>query len=553
VNWNPYRRLMSQTQSNSHQTPDEYLLLLESRLRSRFTDLDEACRMQLRHAACWIAEQADVQDQKILDDALGVARLVADLHLDCDAVSAAILYVTGKKRLPVLEDIEAQFGAEIAGLCSGLEKMEMIHALRSASAESIDHHESSAEGLRKMLLAMASDIRIVVIKLAERAIAVRNIRKLPVEQQKILANEVMDIFAPLANRLGIWQLKWEMEDTAFRCLEPQQYQKIARNLGERRVDREHYLDRFVKDLRTALAADGIAAEVSGRPKHIYSIWKKMKRKSLSFNDLFDVRGIRILVRNIHDCYAALGTVHTRWQHIPGEFDDYIATPKENDYQSLHTAVIGPSGKIIEVQIRTYEMHERNELGVAAHWRYKEGVSADQAYLGKIAWIRQLLEWKDDIVDAGDLAAHLRSELQEDRVYVFTPQGRVIDLPNGATPIDFAYQIHSEIGHRCRGAKINGRMVTLTHPLATGDQVNILTARSGGPSRDWLNPHLGYIKSRRTRSKIRNYFASRIYPATWLRGAISSNVSCNVLACATSATQRWSNACIIETPTNSLPQ
>ncbi|MEK7876921.1 MAG: bifunctional (p)ppGpp synthetase/guanosine-3',5'-bis(diphosphate) 3'-pyrophosphohydrolase, partial [Pseudomonadota bacterium] len=315
----------------------------------------------------------------------------------------------------------------------------------------------------------------------------------------------LDIFAPLANRLGVWQLKWELEDLALRILEPETYRRIAELLDENRGDRERYIDQVISRLREELARAGIKAEVSGRPKHIYSIYHKMRRKGVDFNALYDVRAVRVLVGDVRDCYAALGSVHNLWTPLPKEFDDYIAKPKSNDYRSLHTAVIGPEGKPLEIQIRTFEMHGHAELGVAAHWRYKEGARRDSGYDARIAWLRQIVEWKDEVADVGELAAQFKSELLEDTIYVLTPQGRVIDLPQDATPIDFAYHVHTDLGHRCRGAKIDGAMVPLNTPLKNGQQVEILAGKQGGPSRDWLNPALGFLKSAGARGKVRQWF------------------------------------------------
>jgi GTP pyrophosphokinase len=314
-----------------------------------------------------------------------------------------------------------------------------------------------------------------------------------------------DIYAPLANRLGVWQIKWELEDLAFRVLEPATYKRIARQLDEKRVDRERYIEGVMAVLRGELARAGVAADITGRPKHIYSIYKKIQRKGVDFETLHDVRAVRILVDSVRDCYAVLGMVHNLWSPIPREFDDYIAKPKSNDYRSLHTAVIGPDGKAVEVQIRTHEMHQHSELGVAAHWRYKEGARHDKSYDEKIAWLRQILDWKDEIADANELAEQFKTGLFEDTVYVLTPQGRVIDLPKDATPIDFAYHVHTELGHRCRGAKVDGAMVSLNTPLQNGQQVEIIAAKQGGPSRDWLNSQLGYLRSQGARTKVRQWF------------------------------------------------
>ena len=356
-----------------------------------------------------------------------------------------------------------------------------------------------------MLLAMADDIRVVLIKLADRTHNMRTLASLPSEKQLRIAEETLHIYAPLANRLGIWQIKWELEDLSLRVLHPDAYKQIAGMVNERRVDRERYIAQFIKTLAGALAAAGIQAEITGRPKHIYSIWLKMQRKNTDYHKIYDIRAVRILVQQVRDCYAALGIVHGFWQYIPGEFDDYIATPKENNYQSIHSAVIGPEGKTVEVQIRTYDMHHHSELGVAAHWRYKEGSGQDAGLDRKVALLRQLLEWKEDISQAGDAGEELQTDLFQDRVYVFSPKGDIVDLPVGATPLDFAYHIHTELGNRCRGAKVNGSMVPLTYTLQTGQQVDILTIKKGVPSRDWLNPHLGYLKTSRARHKVQHWF------------------------------------------------
>ncbi|MDZ7754582.1 MAG: bifunctional (p)ppGpp synthetase/guanosine-3',5'-bis(diphosphate) 3'-pyrophosphohydrolase [Gammaproteobacteria bacterium] len=440
-----------------------------------------------------------------LERALAVARMVHDLGLDGDAVVATVLHAgTGAAGWPDDELLRERFGDGVVRLLTGLGRMDVLP--EQPVADDAGHRDGlQAEGLRKMLLAMVEDVRVVVIKLADRVHSLRTLRERPPAEQVAFARQTMDLFAPLANRLGIWQLKWELEDLSLRVLEPEAYRDIAARLKERRVDREGYLADFTATLEVALARDGIAAEVSGRPKHIFSIWKKMRDKDVDFERILDVRAARILVDDIADCYRALGVVHGLWPHIPGEFDDYVATPKKNGYRSIHTAVIGPAGKVVEVQIRTREMHRHNEFGVAAHWRYKEGVRADLGMEARILWLRQLLEWKDEAADATDLLDRFHDEVFEDRVYVFTPAGRVVDLPRGATPVDFAYAVHSEVGHHCRGAKVDGRMVPLTRPLESGQQVEILTARHGGPSRDWLSPHLGYVHTRRARGHIQRWF------------------------------------------------
>jgi GTP pyrophosphokinase len=363
------------------------------------------------------------------------------------------------------------------------------------------------ETLRKMLLAVVSDPRLVLARTAEELVALRHARNLPAAERARRALEARAIYAPLANRLGVWQLKWELEDLAFRYLEADEYRRVAAALNERRADRERFIEALCEELRAQLHSAGIEAEVYGRPKHIYSIYRKMQRKQLDFAQLFDVRAVRVVVSSVPECYAALGIVHGRWPYIPGEFDDYIATPKGNGYRSIHTAVIGPQARSVEVQIRTREMHEHAELGVAAHWSYKEGGPRDAHYQRKIEWVRRLLEPPDGSrADADrDLIEGMRTELFEDRVYVLTPKGEVIDLPHGATPLDFAYQVHTALGHRCRGAKANGRIVPLTHQLVNGEIIEIITGKHEAPSRDWLAPEQGYLVSARNRSKVRAWF------------------------------------------------
>lgn len=433
--------------------------------------------------------------------ALSVASILAELRLDAHTIAAALQH-----DLPALgrydhDACKRVFGQNVADLIEGLARMEVIRDLHERPGTA----EQQAEALRKMILAMARDIRVVFITLAERLDDMRTLRHLPQHEQLRISRETKDLYAPLANRLGIWQLKWELEDLSFRYQQPDTYKQVARLLAERRVDREDYIDRVTQQLSEALTQVGIKAEIDGRPKHLYSIWKKMQRKGLHFHELFDIRAVRILVDDVADCYASLGVVHSLWRHIPKEFDDYIATPKENNYRSLHTAVIGPEGQTLEVQIRTHEMHQQAELGIAAHWRYKEGGVQQQSFEQKIAWLRQVLEWGQEEAAAEDFVDRFKAEIFEDRVYVVSPRGDIIDLPKGATPLDFAYYIHSDIGHRCRGAKVDGRMVQLTYELRNGEQVEILTNKEGGPSRDWLNPSLGYLHTSRARAKARTWF------------------------------------------------
>jgi GTP pyrophosphokinase len=436
--------------------------------------------------------------------ALAVAEILNDLKLDYETLAAAMLHDVVEDTDISLEDIEREFGPTIARLVGGVARMERIGEFRELGQEGGKEH-GQAESLRKLLLAMAEDVRVVLIKLADRLHNMRTLKLLDEARRRRIARETLDIYAPLANRLGIWQIKWELEDLSLRYLEPEVYRELARQLDEKRTDREGYIRRVIETLTHELKNAGIEAVVSGRPKHIYSIWRKMQRKHLDFNQIFDMRAVRILVREERDCYGALGVVHGLWRHIAGEFDDYIANPKENLYRSLHTAVIGPEGRTLEVQIRTEDMHRHAELGVAAHWRYKEGGSFDPGYEEKIAWLRQLLEWRDEEGTAHDFVDRFKSEAFQDRVYVLTPQGRIIDLPQGSTPLDFAYGIHTEIGHRCRGAKVNGRIVPLTYRLQNGEQVEVLTTKEGAPSRDWMNPHQGYLKTSRAKSRVRQWF------------------------------------------------
>ena len=402
------------------------------------------------------------------------------------------------------EEIEQQFGQDVLSLVNGINKMRIVDAYQvNHSGEQRD--KKGVERVRNLLLALAEDIRVVLIKIAERLYTMRKLKYLSEDVRTQLAAETKEIFAPLASRLGIWQIKWEMEDLSFRYLEPDTYKRIASMLDERRIDREQYINNVIKELNADLIKAGIKAQVTGRPKHIYSIWRKMHSKNIGFNELFDVRATRVLVEDIADCYAVLGIVHTKWRPIRSEFDDYIATPKENNYRSLHTAVIGPDNKTVEVQIRTFDMHEHAEYGVASHWGYKEGGKLDTKYQEKITWLRQLLEVKDEDDSAEDIVERFKSEIFEDRVYVLTPKGRVIDLPKGATSLDFAYSVHTEVGHHFRGAKADGKIIPISYQLQNGQQIEILTSKHSRPSRDWLNPHLGYVKSTRSRAKIRAWF------------------------------------------------
>jgi len=462
----------------------------------------------VRKAFAFSQEEVPAGDEQLeFGPLLEVARILHDLQVDNETLVAGILYHARALNEDRIESIKRDFGVVIAGLVSGVHRMDVMpvaeNILQPGQSSQID-----GENLRKMLLAMVEDVRVVLIKLADRLQQLRHLKNSPAELQQRIAAQTQEIFAPLANRLGIWQLKWQLEDLSLRYLQPEAYHRIAKSLDERRVDRERYLEQFMSGLQGELGKAGVHAEVTGRVKHIYSIYRKMMRKNVDINQIFDVRAVRILVNTIPECYAALGIAHSLWPYVREEFDDYITSPKNNNYQSIHTAVHGPDGKLVEIQIRTKAMHDRCELGVAAHWRYKEGVGHDEGFDRKIAWLRQLLEWKDEAADGSDFVAEFKSQVFEDRVYVFTPAGKIVDLPSGSTSLDFAYTIHTEIGHRCRGAKVNGAIVPLTSALKTGDKVEILTVKVGQPSRDWINPHLGYIKSHRARSKVQQWFRSQ---------------------------------------------
>ncbi len=448
--------------------------------------------------------QKRASGEPYIQHSLTVAQILADLRLDSATIAAGLLHDVVEDSVVTIEDLRQDFGDEVTSLVDGVTKLSQIDRLSQMTQR--DLQDEDAESLRKMFLAMADDVRVVLIKLADRLHNMRTLESLSQEQQRRIAEETLEIFAPLANRLGIWQMKWELEDLGFRYLNPQRYWEITALLDERRADRERRIARVIGILEKRLRKEGLEAEISGRPKHIYSIHEKMNRKGLPFEQIHDVRGVRIIVNTVRECYAVLGAVHSLWRPIPGEFDDFIATPKDNMYQSLHTAVVGPDGKTLEVQVRSYEMHRRAELGIAAHWRYKEHAKRDVAFEAKIAWLRSLMDWQQEVTDAWEFIDSLKSDVfQYSRIYTFTPKGDIIDLTAGSTPIDFAYRIHTEIGHRCRGAKVNGKIVPLDYQLQNGDQVEILTARRGKPSRDWLNLHLGYIKTSRARQKIRQWF------------------------------------------------
>ena len=470
-------------------------------LLARLADDDDAGLLRAAYA------HRSAAGEEGLDDALEVAAVLAALELDADCQTAALLWTP--PRPAALASVEQaapaeQFGAAVSALVGGAERMADITGWMD-----LDRHSRAVhgEGLRRLLLAMVEDPRVVLMALAERLQRLRDARSLSAPERARLAIAAREAWAPLASRLGVWQLKWELEDLAFRELQPEVYHQLAKRLQERRVVREEYIAEVVATLSERLREAGISAEVYGRPKHLYSIWRKMQLKHLEFERVYDVRAVRVLVDTLADCYAALGIVHGIWPHIRGEFDDYITAPKGNMYQSLHTAVIGPGGRTLEVQIRTHEMHQRAEHGVAAHWRYKERRSAasERDVDQKIAWLRQVLEWKDVLEDPGAESHAEGAPEGAARVYVVTPKGEVIDLETGATPLDFAYHVHTDVGHRCRGAKVDGVIVPLTYRLRSGERVEVLTGKTPAPSRDWLSPHLGYLRTSRARAKVRAWF------------------------------------------------
>lgn len=472
---------------------------------------DDAARVEQAHdwARGLYGERVLGTREPTWSHALGMALIAASLRLDADTRLAALCFAVGDVLGQPVDEITQRFGTHVAELVEGLRRLNglrvVTHMTATTSAPEI---RAQSEVLRKMLLAMVEDIRVVLLRVASRTQTLRYFTDHPGVQRESIARESLDIYAPLANRLGIWQLKWELEDLSFRFLEPDTYKRIARMLDERRVEREQFIVDAVARLKAEVAAIGIKAEVYGRPKHIYSIYNKMRAKRLDFSQIFDVRALRVLVDEVKDCYAVLGIVHQIWTPIPKEFDDYISMPKGNNYQSLHTAVYAADGRALEVQIRTHGMHKHAELGVAAHWRYKEGGGAPNTeYDEKIALLRSLLSWRDEVTDAADWLEQFKRASLDDTIYVLTPQGRVIDMPRGATAIDFAYRVHTDLGHHCRGAKVNGQLVSLNTPLENGQTVEIMATKEGGPSRDWLNPQQGYVATPRARQKIKQYFSA----------------------------------------------
>ncbi len=504
--------------------PDTYTPVDRELIMRAFTTAEHAHRHQTRASG-----------EPYVNHCLAVASILAEFRVPPAVIAAGLLHDTVEDTPITLVDIERDFGEEIAMLVDGVTKLTQLPRVsrgdQHPSEQTQDEeqrqiaerrglpdpdeeaaqfvrsrrYDAVSETLRKTFLAMGEDVNVILIKLADRLHNMRTLGYMPEQKRRRIAQETLDIFAPLANRLGIWQMKWELEDLAFRYANPQSYREIAENLEDRRSQREQEMNGIKEKLQNLLAQHGVTAEVWARPKHIYSIYRKMARKGVPFDMVYDVRGIRIIAPDVPNCYTILGVIHTHWRPIPGEFDDYIAVPKDNFYRSLHTAVIYDDGKNLEVQIRTQDMHINAEYGIAAHWRYKENASRNEDYEKRILWLRSLMEWKQDVDDAREFLDSMKTDVFQDRVYVFTPKGDVIDLPAGSTPIDFAYHVHTDIGHRCRGAKINGKLVPLDSTLKTGDKVEVLVAKRGGPSRDWLNTNLGLVSTQRARSKIRQWF------------------------------------------------
>lgn len=474
-------------------------------------ELLRACEFTLQ-----LEQQAEAEDNLWGPEAssfrtgLEMADILADLHVNSLGLVAAVLYRSVREGRVPLQVVKKYFGKSVVQLIDGVQHMAVISTLRNDSEQGVFGFGAGRQAakIREMLVSVIDDVRVALIKIAERTCAIRAVKNAPEAKRVRVAREVFDVYAPLAHRLGIGHLKWELEDLAFRYLEPIEYKRIARQLDEKRLDRQEFIEEVLSILNQHLADANIEGEINGRAKHIYSIWRKMQRKGIPFSQVYDIRAVRILVSNVAECYTVLGIVHSLWRNVPDEFDDYIASPKENGYRSLHTAVMGPNNKVLEVQIRTQEMHDEAELGVCAHWRYKGGdaKSSADSYEEKIAWLRQVLEWHEELEGEDDQAAAvLHADNSPDRIYVFTPDGHVIDLPQDATPLDFAYRVHTLIGHRCRGAKVNGRIVPLNSGLKTADQVEVITGTVESPSRDWLLSSLGYLNTARARAKVQQWF------------------------------------------------
>ena len=492
---------------------EQWLALLAQRCpRITLVRLKEACELSeqaekkaLQTTGAWAPGRSSYLT------GLEMADILSELQVDEDGLIAAVIYRAVRENQITAKHVRNQFGDAVADLVEGVLKMVAISNIRIGKAEVVlGKNTDQIDQAKRMLVSLVDDIRVALIKLAERTCAIRQASKSEREKQIKLAKEISEIYAPLAHRLGIGHLKWELEDLSFRYLEPVQYKRIAGLLDEKRVFRDQYIDAVIVDLDEKLQKVGIAAELEGRAKHICSIWRKMNRKGINFSEVYDVRAIRVLVKNSDECYRALGVVHNLWRNIPNEFDDYVANPKENGYQSLHTALIGPEGKVLEVQIRTEEMHHEAEYGVCAHWQYKSLVAKDRTakYERRVEWLRQILEWQDEVRGLPGTAKEILANVSLDRIYIFTPDGHVVDMPPNATAVDFAYRVHTEIGHKCRGVKINGKMANLDHKLKSGDQVQIITGDEVAPRREWLHTHLGYVNTSRAKAKIQSWFSHR---------------------------------------------
>jgi GTP pyrophosphokinase len=464
----------------------------------------EACAMLVRCRGNQTLETGETQVRHLLC----TADILVGLRMDADTLVAALLNGCLGKADITEQQLSERFGPGIAGMVGDLHRIGQIADVDAViAAKDQDEHE---ENLRRLLLGIAEDVRVVLVVLAERLHLMRAIKDLEDGRRRKLGRDTQRVYAPLANRLGVWQIKWELEDLSLRYLDPDEYTRVAKLLGDRRAEREAYIASVISLLNEKFAEAGIRADISGRPKHIYSIWKKMQRKGVDIEQIFDLRAVRVMVGSVADCYASLGIVHGLWKHIPNEFDDYIATPKGNMYQSLHTAVVGPQDKPLEVQIRTWDMHRHAEFGVAAHWAYKESKGHDAEFQRRVIWMRNWLELKNEGEEAGDFVERFKTEFEPSHVYVLTPQSKVIELPRGATALDFAYAIHSEVGNRCRGARIDGRIVPLNQVLRSGQTVEIITQKSATPSRDWLSPHHGYLKTAKARNRVRQWFKQQDY-------------------------------------------
>lgn len=439
--------------------------------------------------------QKRISGEDYISHPVEVAYILTEIEMDTASICAALLHDVLEDTFMTYEEVEKEFGEEIALLVDGVTKLSRL--------EFKSKQDAQAENLRRMFIAMAKDIRVILIKLADRLHNMRTLNYQPEHKQKEIAEETMEIFAPLAHRLGIFKFKWELEDLAFFYLDPDMYYQIARRLKQKRREREDYVNDLIAQIRNGIEQIGLEADIEGRPKNIFSIYKKMIKQMKDVDEIYDKIAIRVIVNDVHECYGILGIIHTMWKPLPGRFKDYIATPKPNMYQSLHTTFIGRGGEPFEVQIRTWEMHQTAESGIAAHWRYKEGSSPrDKKYDQKLAWLRQILEWQQEIKDTDEFMESLKIDLFDDTVFVFTPKGAVIELPKGACPVDFAYRVHTEVGHQCTGARVNGRIVPLDHPLTNGDIVEIITSKNSlGPSRDWLN----FVKTSSAKSRIRQWF------------------------------------------------